>query len=558
MHHPFLPLLLLVLAPLVYFSARLGGLQRRSIRWGLAACAALVLGAGLLAGGVDYLYLKRMQLAIAALVTIVLLLRYLNTAGLGDTTRYRRYLAAIAALSWVIHLNFFAFHGTGDVRTHVHLHDVAHYYLGSKYFRELGHADLYTAMLRAEAERYDNHFQTREARDLRSNRLVDIRQLLRDSAPVKAQFTPARWTDFQDDIAFFREAMGSQYGNILRDYGYNPSPLWTLIGGTLANLVPAGSQVGITLLTLIDPLLEAGMFLAIAWAFGIEAALLSMIYFCVLFGASFGWLGGAFLRYVWLVGVVLAVCCLQRKRYIAAGGLLATASLLRIFPAVFVAGIACKAAAAVLARRRVPSQYVRLLVSFAVTVAVLFAATAARPRGLADWRDFRVNMQRHMQNIAFNTIGLTQILVPPTVLTATTAEPEDRKAEQQHTAYLVQLCTLFPLTLLWFASLCRRENDVDATIMGIVLLFAGLNLACYYYVLQILLVVANRDRLDRLALIFAVEVATYTLLLFEDREAVIYFYRNLLVLFLLLALYFDPLRIEIQRLGGMVRRLARA
>jgi hypothetical protein len=31
-------------------------------------------------------------------------------------------------------------------------HDAALYYLGSKYFRELGYGHLYTAMLRAEAE----------------------------------------------------------------------------------------------------------------------------------------------------------------------------------------------------------------------------------------------------------------------------------------------------------------------------------------------------------------------------------------------------------------------
>jgi hypothetical protein len=35
---------------------------------------------------------------------------------------------------------------------------------------------------------------------------------------------------------------------------------------------------------------------AIAWAFGLEAMLLSLIVLCLLFGAGFGWTGGGFLR----------------------------------------------------------------------------------------------------------------------------------------------------------------------------------------------------------------------------------------------------------------------
>ena len=69
--------------------------------------------------------------------------------GLSVRSTYRRTLGALASLAAIAYLNFFSFHGE---RTFVHYHDVAHYYLGSKYFRELGYANLYTAMLRAEAE----------------------------------------------------------------------------------------------------------------------------------------------------------------------------------------------------------------------------------------------------------------------------------------------------------------------------------------------------------------------------------------------------------------------
>src|SRR5207249_1196016 len=118
--------------------------------------------------------------------------------GLTDRRRYRGLLAILAALAWIAYLNFLSFHGA---RTYMHLHDVAHYYLGSKYFPEVGYGQLYIAMLRAEAERYDNHFLAIEARDLETQALVHIRTLLRRSEPVKARFSPERWLSFQEDVA---------------------------------------------------------------------------------------------------------------------------------------------------------------------------------------------------------------------------------------------------------------------------------------------------------------------------------------------------------------------
>ena len=89
---------------------------------------------------------------------------------------YTGALAALAASALTVYLNFFNFHGA---HTWVHLHDVAHYYLGAKYFDELGYEHLYTAMMRAEAELTPGRFSTLEARDLSTNELVPIRERAR-------------------------------------------------------------------------------------------------------------------------------------------------------------------------------------------------------------------------------------------------------------------------------------------------------------------------------------------------------------------------------------------
>jgi hypothetical protein len=141
------------------------------------ACAALVaallaaIAAGLVGGwleGVDFALLEPMKGLLAGATALLLVLRYAKVSWALDRASYRGLLTVLATVSLVAYLNFFAFHGAGAQRAYVHLHDVAHNYLGARYYAELGHADLYIAMLRAEAERYEDHFRSAEARDLES------------------------------------------------------------------------------------------------------------------------------------------------------------------------------------------------------------------------------------------------------------------------------------------------------------------------------------------------------------------------------------------------------
>jgi len=331
--------------------------------------------------------------------------------------------------------------------------------------------------------------------------------------------------------------MGPQYGEILRDHGFNPTPLRALAGGALANLVPAGSHHGIVLLTLLDPLLEAGMFAAIAWAFGLNVMLLCMIYFCVLFGASFGYTGGAYLRYMWLCELILSVCCVRRQHHVAAGVLLAWSALLRIFPAFFVVPLACKAARSVAATHRVEPRYARFFVSFVTASGVLFAITLTLPRGLEQWREFTAKMSRHLASDAYNTIGLTEILAYHGATQPTTRAEFASVTTRRARIHLVQWLTIFPLTLFFVARRCGRENDSAAMAVGILLIFTALSVASYYYAFLLLLVLARARHLRDIVLLFATEAVAFSLTLFEDREVVLYFYRNVLLSCLLVALY---------------------
>jgi hypothetical protein len=226
---------------------------------------------------------------------------------------------------------------------------------------------------------YQNRFKTLEARDLESGELVHIRTLLQRSDPVKAAFDPERWQEFKRDVRFFRERLGPLHAKLYADHGFNPTPVWALIGSALANLVPAGSHAGILALTWLDPLLLLGAFGVVLWAFGLEAMLLAVIHFCIVFGAGFGWTGGAFLRFVWFFGVVASFCLLARGRPALAGVLLGLAGALRIFPAFFLAGSAFRSLAR-LFRGRLPGRSDLCFVAgAALTGAALALAGSFRP-----------------------------------------------------------------------------------------------------------------------------------------------------------------------------------
>ena len=403
MRNLLIPALVLIVVPALYFGQRFGLYRDRSSRWIVGVLLTAVVLASVPWAGLDFADLKRMDM-----VLCVLLAAAYGAAHRGWLPRPSlRALGLTAVAAVTIYYNFFAFHGE---RVWVHLHDVLHYYLGSKYYAEIDYGDLYTAMLRAEAEVYDDRFKTIEARDLRTYDVVHIRGLLQRSEPVKAAFTDARWRDFKADVSYFREALDNLYPTVLMDHGFNPTPVWALVGGIPAQRVAAGDAEGIALLTLLDVFLLAGIFGAVLWAWGREAALLAVIHYCVIFGVNYGWTGGGYLRYLWLFGVVGGLACLRRGRPVAGGLLFGLATMLRVFPIFFVVPIVWKGLVKLWRKRRLPRQEALFGTAFAAACVLLFGLTLTLPKGFDHWRSFRTNMELHVTNISPNVVGMTDVL----------------------------------------------------------------------------------------------------------------------------------------------------
>src|SRR5919106_6598426 len=93
MRGPLLAILLLLVAPGLFFAFRLGLLRNRWTRWTAAVVAVAALAWSLPAAGVDYLYLKRINLFLCAAAATLALLRNPRLAWVMSP---RRHLAALA------------------------------------------------------------------------------------------------------------------------------------------------------------------------------------------------------------------------------------------------------------------------------------------------------------------------------------------------------------------------------------------------------------------------------------------------------------------------------
>ncbi len=547
MQNDLVPVILLLVLPGLYLIARLGWLRHRGIRWLAAAGAAGAIAASLPYEGIDGVFLKRIKLLLAGAATLLLVLRHVRVPWTLKPGRDVAVLAPLAGLSLVAYFNFFAFHHG----TFVNWHDFSHYYLGSKYYNELGYTGLYTAMLRAEAEIYGEDLQAAAARDLETYQPVPSRRLLLRSEPVKKAFTTERWREFRRDFDFFKKALGPQYNRVLLDHGFNPTPAWALVCGTFSRLIAVRAPGGLQSLMFLDLILLAGLFTAVGSAFGRRTALLAVIYFCTLFGAGFNAIGGGFLRYLWLFCVVVGLCCLHKKRYALAGGLLAAATMGRLFPVALVVPLAFKAAALVCRRRRWPRRLGAFFASFTATAAVLFLLTGLiLPRGWGHWNEFRANASLHLETLSFNFVGFTEILAYRGDAVASHQGSMEAAAfeaikERRHAVRRAQQVLVFLPLVVLVARLSRWQTDLGATALALPLIFVGLSLSAYYYAFLLGLLLVYRRSTHFLALIFAVETATYALLLFEDRQVLVFWvYRGLLVGFLCLAILLPLLRRE--------------
>lgn len=277
-----------------------------------------------------------------------------------------------------------------------HRHDQYHYYMGAKYFPEMGYDGLYKCGVIAQDEigtvvnndasvgltgKFEMSKEVRASdKKIRNlggdNLLMPVTEILAHPEICKSHFSPERWAEYRADVRFFRIASEKDYwDNMQKDHGFNPPPVWTILGRFFAELAPAGSVFGgflfLQLLGGIDLLYLLGMFIALYWAFGWRVFAVGAIFWGCQASAPYYWTGGALLRQDWLFYMVLSACLTRKHHYKLAGASLVYAGLLRIFPGLVVIGWLTVAGYYLVRHRRMAKPHQQMLIGGIAAAAVL-------------------------------------------------------------------------------------------------------------------------------------------------------------------------------------------
>jgi hypothetical protein len=447
-------------------SGELAGLQLRRNLVNVTKLALALAGTGLLAWG---LWLRR--------------------AGRPESHRAARdaLLAALGFAGFWGWWNFLYLHYPDAL----HTNNFYVYYIGAKYFPELGYGRLYecTAVadlrsgLRARVLR-------RRMTDLHSYDLVDTSEIVAHPELCTAHFSPRRWAAFQRDVAWFRSRIPAvEWEDMQTDHGYNPPPSWGLLGSPLARSAPA-STPQVVALVLLDPLLDLVMWACVWWAFGWRALCVALLYWGTNHTAEYAWTGGSFLRDDWLAATVVGLCLLRRGRHTGAGFLIGYAALLRVFPALALVGVGLSTLRAMLGEGRAAlrPEHRRLALGAALAVALVVPLSSFVAGGASSWLAFADNTRLHLETPANNLVGLqmllsydhdarlSELLTRAEDPSAAWKQARRRAFEGRRWLYWAGVATYL---LLLGRALSRRE-DWEAAILGLGAMLVLIEPTCYY------------------------------------------------------------------------------
>ncbi len=430
--------------------------------------------------------------ALVAVAGVVLL--FLESRARRSSRRRAKIMGGVLALAAVVtYFHFFSLPGT----VFYHRWEMYHYFVGARFERELGYERLYACTAVADAETGNRAaVLRRRMRDLSTDKLVPAATALEHPEACTRHFSPARWQAFKHDIVFFRERAGggAWWDAMQTDHGYNPTPVWTLAGTSLASLAPASDRF-VEALAYVDPVLMAAAIAALGWAFGWRVAALAVIFWGTQAASPFTWTGGGFLRQDWLLLAVLSAALMRKRRFFWAGFALAWSALLRVFPVLLWGGPLVVVAAHVIRHRTLRADHRRLLLGGACAVALL-VPLAAVVVGPASFPDFATHIAMHASRPSTNRMGLrTLFSVAPDARMALTldrraVDPVERWAEARIRRWhaLRPLFALFALALcaLFVRALARVRTLWVALGLSLVLVVVLTEPACYYYSLWLL------------------------------------------------------------------------
>ncbi len=271
-----------------------------------------------------------------------------------------------------------------------------HYYLGAKYFKELGYFDLYNCALEADKEGNNVWNEVAQVRNLDDYQLIDRLQL--PDCP-RSKFSNQRWWEFKQDVRFWQQLAGAEgdfWQGVFEDKGYNPSLVWTLIGGSLANRVSLDDEVMIKWWVLSDLIWVVAGLVLVGRAYGWRSGCLAVIFMVSYFG-TYDRLVGNFGQYWWLGAVLFSLYFGKINKFLISGVFLGIAAGLRVFPAVLLIPWMIRWLVMTKTKDRADKKFRRttvFILSTGLTVAGL-VVVSGWTGGIDAWQQFYADLMTH-------------------------------------------------------------------------------------------------------------------------------------------------------------------
>jgi hypothetical protein len=462
----------------------------------------------------DYRFVNIIKGAVAFAAATLLAWEYFRPATSRSSAMPRA--AALTALGLVALAGWWNF-GRFHFPQYLQLHEHYHYYLGAKYFPELGYTRLYDCVAAVDVEDgLQSEVARRWIRNLATNRLergfsgADARRRCREA------FDPERWTVFKHDIRWFRERSGPDWDIAFIDHGYNATPVWAVAPRLLIDGSPVSENQLLTL-SLIDPALLLVMWGVVWWAFGWRGLCVALIWWGTNYPGRFRWTGGALLRSDWLVLSTVGICLLRRQWWAASGAALTAAALLRVFPGVLLVGWLLSVVGGQYRRRSLslhPHQ-LRFIAGSAGAASVLVLLSAvvvggSLRGGTAAWGGFVANSRKHLATPLNNNIGLQTLLsFEPSSRAArlssywmdapwdTWTAARRRVAAERRIIYWLVVGAF----ILALARAVQHKPEWLGAVLGLTLMPVALNVTCYYYAVFLIFgLVATHEKRTAVAL----------------------------------------------------------
>ncbi len=368
----------------------------------------------------------------------------------------------------------------------IHQWEQYHFYLGAKYQREVGWFNLYKATILADRETVNVLAGMPTTRDLTTFNEVKIDDALEDAAAVRARFSDARWQEFKADWATMARLWPINWTAIMNDHGNSNSPAWAIFAAPLTRLVPL-SGFGQALLGWLDLLLMLGLWLAVWQVFGHRAASVGLFMWAAP-PIVFDYLSGSLLRWDWLFTLGLAACFLKQKRYGWAGGFFGFAAATKLFPIFFGVALGLRALFEWRKTKKFGADYLQFLKGAALVGAITVALSTAM-FGVEAWKEYAQRIQVaqvekfyaiqyslktvYLQHAAGSTRDWAQAIFP--------ADLKQRQDGVDLKDYSFGFWIARLLFTVLIAVLIRRAEDVEAFVLGPLLVFTWLTVNMYYW-----------------------------------------------------------------------------